>query len=181
MWADLEKLKRCSRPMGALAYDSESSSDASQHTQQTDARVTGGNSSQNVSGTGNTISVSSTDAGATKSALNLAALTSVLAIDSANQAQQLAVQSAESTAATTKALFDTGVKANQQSLQLVSHSYGDALNQTAGAFQYALSGLDKAYETAKAGDQREVSMFVTVAIALTVGVTLAAIFGKKKG
>jgi len=77
-------------------------------------------------------------------------------------------------ASNTRAVFDGALSANAGALELSAGLVKDALKTTSAdtkaVFSQAVDGLGKAYETAKAGDQRVVSM-----VGLAV-VGLAAVF-----
>jgi hypothetical protein len=133
--------------------------DASQTTQQTDRRSTAGQGGASVGGDGNTVMVSSTDFDAVKQGAELGRAGIAAATSAATSA---AASAAEARAAFSAALNKT---------TSFSQSVVDAsLKNTRATFSESIQAIDKAYTTAKAGDQRIVSM-----VALAV-VGLAAIY-----
>jgi hypothetical protein len=140
-------------------------SDSSQTTQQFDKRVTGRDGAQ-VSGDGNTVNIMATDQG------------SVFAGAEAQRgAFELVKDSNRTTAALTMGVFGASAALADESLRRQSDVFGAALANTKGTFSTAIASIDKAYETAKAGDQREVSMVAMAVVGIVAAVTL---FGKAR-
>lgn len=121
-------------------------SDASQTDATQDRKVSGRDGAQ-VSGDGNTVYQVSTDHGA------------VLAgVEAARDSSRTGAALALATITAGKGIFDS------------------ALANTRDVFTAGLSSVDKAYETARAGDQREVSMVALAVVGIVGAVTL---FGKR--
>ena len=165
---DLIRERMRARGHQRACFGGDSQSQANQSTSMTDARVTGGNGSLNISGDGNTVNTSSTDHGAvlagadlSKNALNLAGAVTAIALLSAEEQQRQ-----------TRQAMETATK-QQNAIAM------EAMSATGDAFGSALSQLDKAYETAKAGDQRVTSMVAMAVIGLAAITVLPALFGKK--
>lgn len=122
-------------------------SDSSQTDAKQDRKVSGRDGAQ-VSGDGNTVMVTATDHGAV-----------MAGAEATRGALDLARDTGRLSAALTLGVFDSATKAQ------------------GSAYQSALDAVGKAFETSKAGDQREVSM---VAMAVVGVVAAVSLFGKGK-
>lgn len=130
-------------PMWAgMCYLFGGDSDSSQTTNQFDKRVTGRDGAQ-ISGDGNTVSVALTDYGAVSAGF-----------ESARDSTRTAAAVALASLSAGKGMFDA------------------ALSNTQKTFAGAIASVDKAYETGRAGDQRELSMVAMAAVAVVAAVAL---------
>lgn len=150
-------------------FGGDSSSSSDQITTMTDARVTGGYGGAQISGSGNSVTVVSSDYGAIMGGVEAAR--GALAANTA--ATTAAIKSATDTstrfAGAAQAVFGQALAANQAITDKANSSI-------AQAYEGALASVDRAYETSKAGDQRIVAM---VGLAVVGLAAVVVIFGKR--
>lgn len=71
-----------------------------------------------------------------------------------------------------------GAEMARRAIALSVVSADQSAANTRAVFSEALSSVDKAYETSKAGDQREVSMVAMAAVVMVAAVAVPALFKK---
>lgn len=131
-------------------FGGDSASHSDTTSNQFDQRASSGTGGLSNSGAGASFNISSTDHGAVLAGTDLARAATALAFLSADQ-----------------------------SASHVHAIASDAVSAVGSAYGGALAQLNSAYETAKAGDQREVSMVAMAAVAIVVAVAVPALFRKK--
>lgn len=141
-------------------------SDSSQTSQMVDRRVSGGHGGAQISGDDNTVTVNAIDAGAVYAGL-----------EATRGALAFADNSAKTTAVLTLGAFSAMDEQQRRTLDLVEDVYGKAVAETRGTLGTAVGAIGQAFETAKAGDQRIVSM---VAMAVVGLAAVALLLGKAR-
>lgn len=162
---DLIREKLRARGYQRLPMGGESSSSSDQITNQQDRRVSGRDGA-NVSGDNNTVLVQATDHDA------------VLAgAEATRNALSFADSSSRTFAGLALGALSASAELERHSMDAMESTYAKALDGTKSMFGTAVSSVGEAFETAKAGDQRVVSMVGLTVVGLVAAVLL---FGKAR-